>query len=334
MQNNNISLTEDNHSTDSSGDSTASAADMVFERLDDDVVKGPADAGVGLANAQWVLAEPDLDDEQVVSDANCIPMDVLEHGACFMPEDLTGRPNLEVVLLAREEEQAKRAAEAVALEVPGFLTAEVRRVSELSELSVVHIIVEVGEEHSKHVKALAHVEEIAELFDAPVVNFGRTDLRETRHGRKGRAAGERLIYTPFFAPAKRHKLAMRCEFMQDALLLRLVLTPYVVRWSDSQWFMPEDSEDVSPRVCGMDREIRFEVSTSAPHIEHLRWLLSSIVDMHVAAESLNYEEFYTEGRMSPKLIEAMAPPAQPGLELLKQLDAVEPFVRDMFDRFL
>ena len=103
MKNNNISLTDDNHSTDSSGDSTASVADMVVERLDNNVVKGPADAGVNLTNAQWVLAEPDLDADQVVSEANCIPIDVLEYGACFMPEDLTGRPNLEVVLLAREE---------------------------------------------------------------------------------------------------------------------------------------------------------------------------------------------------------------------------------------
>ncbi len=84
----------------------------------------------------------------------------------------------------------------------------------------------------------------------------------------------------------------------------------------------------------MDREIRFEVSTSAPHIEHLRWLLSSIIDMHVAAESLNYEEFYTEARMSPELIDAMAPPMELGLELMKKLDAVEPFVRGMFDRLL
>lgn len=119
---------------------------------------------------------------------------------------------------------------------------------------------------------------------------------------------------------------MRCEFLCDAIILRYALSPWVVGWKDEQW-NDDDEHGVPKRMRESDRSIEFLVSEDAPRLNHLRWLINQITDMHVAAESLNYAEHYDESRLSYKVIERITPPQRvikKMFEALSHLDGLAP----------
>ena len=107
------------------------------------------------------------------------------------------------------------------------------------------------------------------------------------------------------------KMMCRTEFMHDAIELRIALAPYVLHWTDKTADMTEDMAPVGTRqtaLHGGDRDVEFEACDRAPCLDHLRWFINQIPDMHVPAQSLHTEERYTGARIPHELIEEMKPP--------------------------
>ena len=135
------------------------------------------------------------------------------------------------------------------------------------------------------------------------------------------------------APAAPLKLKMRCEFLSDALLLRLALAPWVLGWKEAELYVPVNrSTGNGPEMSAMDRSIEFEVTESAPKLDHLRWLLSKVTDLHVAAESLNYAERYDGNRLPYDMVERMEPPDDVAVELAERLRKITEATLDLVER--
>jgi hypothetical protein len=114
---------------------------------------------------------------------------------------------------------------------------------------------------------------------------------------------------------ERKKLTLRTEFVSDVLLVRLVLAPYVWRWLDfdtSSAAMASKSPAVS---SGLDHTVVLELNDQAPELDHLRWLLWQVPDLHVAAQSLDYTACYTGERLDYRLMDHL----MPELEVLNTL---------------
>lgn len=101
-------------------------------------------------------------------------------------------------------------------------------------------------------------------------------------------------------------MKLRTEFMTDAIELRISLAPYVLSWNESFDEQFSGGNKKHPPIG--DREVEFELSSTAPKLDHMRWLLIQIPDMHVPAESLHTVERYTGARLPHDLIEEMEPP--------------------------
>ena len=85
-------------------------------------------------------------------------------------------------------------------------------------------------------------------------------------------------------------------------------------------------------MSGMDRSIEFEVTESAPKLDHLRWLLSKVTDMHVAAESLNYAERYNGERLPYDMVAQMEPPDDVIDELNERLRKIAEATPELVER--
>jgi len=126
---------------------------------------------------------------------------------------------------------------------------------------------------------------------------------------------------------------MRCEFLCDAIILRYALSPWVISWKDEQW-IDENENEVPKKLRECDRFIELVVSEAAPRLNHLRWLINQIEDMHVAAESLNYAEYYDASRLSHHVIERMTPPQRTITEMSAALSHLEGLAPDLFVRLM
>lgn len=105
------------------------------------------------------------------------------------------------------------------------------------------------------------------------------------------------------------KMKMRTEFLHDALELRIALTPYVLHWTDNSVHLPGNS-DCAEMLSIMDRDVELEICEGAPSLDHLRWYINQMVDMHVAAESLHYADRYTGARLPYHLLNEMESPVE------------------------
>lgn len=96
---------------------------------------------------------------------------------------------------------------------------------------------------------------------------------------------------------------MRTEFHSDCQSIFALLKPWLLCWvehsedEDKDSYVDSDGRFWSNQNWRMDADIRFVTRPDAPSLNELRWLISTIVDHHVAAESLNYEPKYTGERM-------------------------------------
>lgn len=117
------------------------------------------------------------------------------------------------------------------------------------------------------------------------------------------------------------ELMMRCEFLGDAIELRLALGQYVLNWTELSTNLCEEG-DHPVKLNGFDRELKFEVIEDCPSIDHLRWYINQIDDMHVAAETLQYAERYTGIRMPDWLLDTIEPPLEVVESMLKGAKAI------------
>jgi hypothetical protein len=95
---------------------------------------------------------------------------------------------------------------------------------------------------------------------------------------------------------------MRTECASDADLARCVLGRWVLGWN--QQYACVDGAGV---VGFPDVDVELKVQASAPSAECLRWLLSKVATLHVAAESLDHAHAYTSQRINYSLVEAGRP---------------------------
>jgi hypothetical protein len=102
-------------------------------------------------------------------------------------------------------------------------------------------------------------------------------------------------------------MRLRTEFLSDLILARLILAPYACRWTDvERQSLKANGEKTA--VEGLDgNEAEFELADDQVTLDQLRWLLSNVTDMHVAAESLNYADRYTGERLHYEYLEQMTP---------------------------
>ena len=84
--------------------------------------------------------------------------------------------------------------------------------------------------------------------------------------------------------------AMRVEFQTDAFIIRAALAPWVSTWKES-WFV-DDGVRQQP-----DMEVEFQLAWKPPTFTELQWMLASLPDCHVAAESLMPIDAYTGDRI-------------------------------------
>jgi len=133
------------------------------------------------------------------------------------------------------------------------------------------------------------------------------------------------------APAQLRQLKGRTEFLRDTFIVRLLMAPHAVQWKDADGggFL-SDGPGV---VHGMDSDFEVVLSESAPCLDHLRWMVNQVPDLHVAAESLQYEAKYTGDRLPHDLVERMTPPVEVREQMASRLgslvEALEAMTEDI-----
>lgn len=130
----------------------------------------------------------------------------------------------------------------------------------------------------------------------------------------------------------RRKMRLRTEFYGDLLLTRILLAPWVCRWTDV------DSRSLETRgadtaVTTLDgHEAEFELANDDVTLDQLRWLLYQATDLHVAAQSLNYADSYTGARLNYKYLDRMTPSDDVLTSLKKSLAKLEHARNDLVER--
>lgn len=120
-------------------------------------------------------------------------------------------------------------------------------------------------------------------------------------------------------------MRMRTEFYGDLVLARLILAPWVCRWTDVEG-RSYDTDGAKTAVSSLDgHEVEFELANDAVTLDQLRWLLNQATDLHVAAESLNYADCYTGERLHYSYLRRMAPSDDVLASLKKSLAQLESF---------
>lgn len=96
--------------------------------------------------------------------------------------------------------------------------------------------------------------------------------------------------------------AMRTECHADSVIIRAVLGRWVAMWrEDSVLFTATDGRVLSEP----DMDVAFSLKPGAPNINVLRWLIDSLSDCHIAAQSLMPAGKYTGDRMDYKKLDRL-----------------------------
>lgn len=123
------------------------------------------------------------------------------------------------------------------------------------------------------------------------------------------------------------ELKGRTEFQRDTFIARAILAPYAVQWRDGLGFL----SDGSNVVHGMDSDIAVTLADGAPHLDHIRWMLNQVTDMHVAAQSLNTKDRYTGERLPYDMVDRMTPPEDIRRQMADNLAALSESMQHMVD---
>lgn len=87
---------------------------------------------------------------------------------------------------------------------------------------------------------------------------------------------------------------MRTECYADSVIIRATLGRWVTMWRDDNVvYIKEDGTSWTEP----DMHVAFSLNSSAPKLNVLRWLIDSLTDCHVAAQSLMSAAEYTGNRM-------------------------------------
>lgn len=168
--------------------------------------------------------------------------------------------------------------------------------------------------------------EFEERKEAPILGAGVRGVIETNLVQRAAHREDKATQPPKPPPVE---LEGRTEFQRDIFIARALLSPYAVQWRDRDGlgFLSNGSNVVH----GMDSDIAVTLADGAPHLDHLRWLLNQVVDMHVAAESLNTKDRYTGERLPYDMVERMTPPEDIRRQMADNLAAASEAMQQMVE---
>jgi hypothetical protein len=81
----------------------------------------------------------------------------------------------------------------------------------------------------------------------------------------------------------RRKYTLRCEYAKDTIIIRTILSRWILVWIEKPYI-----DATYPDV-----QVTFGVRDDAPETYVLRQILNAVIDLHVAAESLEESHAYT-----------------------------------------
>lgn len=132
---------------------------------------------------------------------------------------------------------------------------------------------------------------------------------------------------------RKRRMRLRTEFHTDLLLTRLLLAPYVCRWTDADGYSVENSGQKTAVTTLYGHEAEFELADDSVTLDQLRWLLHQVTDLHVAAQSLKYADEYDGDRIHYEYLDRMTPPDDVLTKMAEVCARLERFKEDIDDRF-
>lgn len=124
------------------------------------------------------------------------------------------------------------------------------------------------------------------------------------------------------------KYGLRTEFRRDCMLIMATLSPWLISWREASGWAQDDSHvDPDGRVWSSqswcsDTDVQFVIAAHGPKLNELQWLISAIVDCHVAAETVSPLEAFTGERLHYDELAEIATPPSPGM-LKKAIKALK-----------
>lgn len=127
-------------------------------------------------------------------------------------------------------------------------------------------------------------------------------------------------------------MRLRTGSYGDTLLIRLILAPWVCRWTDVE-SRSADSNGVEVAVTTLfGHEVEFEIADDSIKLDDLRWLLNQAVDLHVAAQTLNYVDQYTGERLHYSYLKRIEPSSEVLAALRCRVGPLETALADVAGR--
>lgn len=119
--------------------------------------------------------------------------------------------------------------------------------------------------------------------------------------------------------ARGAKYGLRTEFRRDCMLIMATLSPWLLSWKEASGWARDDSHlDADGRVWSghswsSDTDVQLVVAAHGPTLNELRWLISAIVDCHVAAETIAPLDSFTGERLHYDELAELATPPSAGM---------------------
>lgn len=124
---------------------------------------------------------------------------------------------------------------------------------------------------------------------------------------------------------------LRAECQSDAELIRSHLAPWVERWQMNECHEPRGD---GTTYWTPDVEVEFTISAAGPSKGELKWLINSITDCDIAAESLDGAAEYTGDRYPLDASDCIVrqPPVQTLQESRRTLRRYREYLEQQMDR--
>jgi len=125
--------------------------------------------------------------------------------------------------------------------------------------------------------------------------------------------------------------ALRVEREADCVAIRAVLAPWLVSWREDHAALP-DLDRCSEWL--LERNVLFSLRSDGPRLEEVRWLIDTIVDCHVASQSLSKAARYTGKRLPyDKMDDHMHRPTDDVIKTARDsARSTQSFLADQFNR--
>jgi len=125
--------------------------------------------------------------------------------------------------------------------------------------------------------------------------------------------------------------AMRTECSADSIVIKAALARWVTMWREDSIFLPS-ADGVSWRLPDLD--VVFSLQAAAPGLNQLRWLIGSLMDCHVAAQTLMLRGEYTGERIYEELDKLAERPSDAVIDETKRnIRFGKKYLRDTFHYF-